>query len=76
VLRFDPVILDEAMQIRYLPAASRRGRTGEHFSPITGAESDYQGASRGREPGVDSSVSNVLVADTIIVILTIKVNGS
>jgi hypothetical protein len=37
-----------------------------------GAESDYQGASRGREPGVDSSVSNVLVADIIIVILTIR----
>jgi hypothetical protein len=32
------------------------------FSPIRAAESGYQGSSRGREPGVDSSASNVVFA--------------
>jgi hypothetical protein len=44
------------------------------FFADPGAESGYQGASRGREPGVDSSASNVLIADTIIVMLTIRGN--
>ena len=41
------------------------------FSPITGPESGYQGASRGGNRGVASSGSNMVVANTRIVILTI-----
>ena len=36
-----------------------------------GADSVYQGDSRGEEPGVDSLVSKVRVADTCIFLLTI-----
>src|SRR6516165_5730024 len=41
------------------------------FSPITGPESGYQGASRGGNRGVASSGSNMVVANTRIVVLTI-----
>ena len=41
------------------------------FSPITGPESGYQGASRGGNRGVASSDSNMVVAHMRIIILTI-----
>ena len=41
------------------------------FSPITGPESGYQGASRGGNRGVASSGSSMVVANTRIIILTI-----
>jgi hypothetical protein len=51
-----------------LPIQTNRGQ----FSPIRVAESGYQGASRGGNAGFDSSVSNMVLSNKIISVLTIE----
>jgi hypothetical protein len=70
VLRFDPVILDKSMYIRYLPDAPDADEQGAVFTD-QGARIGLSGGEQGREPEVDSSDSNLLVVNTRIVILTI-----